>query len=150
MLELPVMQGDILANANPHYLLYDTQMRPMLNGSPNIIPPGYERLASEMRRFPTPGTLDIIEGLGVQFVIVHTGGLLNDDKRAALVSEASQGGRLAKLQELPDDRRYPAGSRAEVYRLIPSPSHFDRLGAAIPSGSTVLLADHPAHLRLYN
>lgn len=151
VIELPVGQDKTPVNTSPQYLFYNLPVgRPMLNGSPNIIPAGYERLFSEMRRFPSPGTLDIIEGLGAKFVVVHTGGLLSDDKRAALAKEAAPGGRLQLLQSFPDDWHYPPDSKAEVYRLIPQPSRLAKLKAAIPEGSSVLLADHPAHLRLYN
>jgi hypothetical protein len=154
LLELPVGLDKTPVNTSPQYLLYGVAHgRPMLNGSPNIIPPGYERLFSEMRRFPTPGTLDIIEGLGVRFVVVHTAGLLNDEKRAELERIAGEGTRLEEIASLPDVDRYgqPApGSRAVVYRVKADVGRFDRLGAAIPPGSSVLLADHPSKLRLTN
>jgi hypothetical protein len=151
LLELPVGTGQTPVNSSPQYLLYDLDpMRPMLNGSPNIIPPGYERLFSEMRRFPTPGTLDIVEGLGVKYLVVHTGGLLNDAKRATLAQEAGPGGRLELVKDFPDSSPYSPTNRAEVYRIRPSPSRFSKLRTAVPEGASILLADHPAHLRLYN
>ena len=141
-------------NTSPQYLLYGVAHgRPMLNGSPNIVPPGYERLFSEMRRFPTPGTLDIIEGLGVQFVVVHTGGLLNDEKRADLYRIAAEGTRLEQIADLPDVDPFGQSaphSKALVYRVKRDAGRFDRLKAAIPPGSSVLLADHPSKLRLTN
>lgn len=152
LLELPIGVDKTPVNSSPQYLLYALEHgRPMLNGSPNIIPAGYERLFSEMRRFPTQATLDIAEGLGVKFIIVHTGGLLNDDKRAALGKEAWPGGRLEMVQTLPDTN--PDGtpnptSEAVVYRLQPSPARLATLKAAIPAGASVLLADHPSKLRL--
>lgn len=154
LLELPVGLDKTAVNTSPQYLLYGVSHgRPMLNGSPNIIPPGYERLFSEMRRFPTPGTLDIIEGLGVQFLIVHTGGLLNDQKRADLKLIEQEGARLERVIGLPDVDPFgvPApASEAVVYRVKPDAARFNRLREAIPPGSTVLLADHPSRLRLTN
>jgi hypothetical protein len=151
LLELPVGTDKTPVNTSPQYLLYDLQDgRPMLNGSPNIIPPGYERLFSEMRRFPTPGTLDIIEGLGVKYLIVHTGGLLDDSKRTALAQEAAPGGRLELVKDFPDTWQVQSNGRAEVFRVKPSPDRFNKLRAAVPEGASILLADHPAHLRLYN
>jgi hypothetical protein len=154
LLELPVGLDKTPVNTSPQYLLYGVAHgRPMLNGSPNIVPPGYERLFSEMRRFPTPGTLDIIEGLGVKFVIVHTAGLLNDEKRAELDRIASEGTRLEQLVSLTDVDPYgqPASnSRAVVYRVKPAAGRFDKLRSAIPPGSSVLLPDHPSKLRLTN
>jgi hypothetical protein len=76
--------------------------------------------------------------------------LLNDEKREALRREAEAGGRLRLLQSFPDDWHFPAGSRAEVYRLVPQPGRLARLRDAIPAGASLMLADHPAHLRLYN
>ncbi len=154
LLELPVGLDKTPVNTSPQYLLYGVAHgRPMLNGSPNIIPPGYERLFSEMRRFPTPGTLDIIEGLGVQYVIVHTGGLLNDEKRAELERIAAEGVRLELVVSLPDVDPYgqPApDSKAVVYRVKTDATRFEWLKSAIPPGSSVLLVDHPSKLRLTN
>ncbi|MDQ3704905.1 MAG: hypothetical protein M3437_06740 [Chloroflexota bacterium] len=154
LLELPVGLDKTPVNTSPQYLLYGVAHgRPMLNGSPNIIPPGYERLFSEMRRFPTPGTLDIIEGLGVQYLIVHTGGLLNDEKRAELERIAAEGVRLEPVVSLPDVDPYgqPApNSKVVVYRVKTDATRFDWLKSAIPPGSSVLLADHPSKLRLTN
>lgn len=154
LLELPVGLDKTPVNTSPQYLLYGVSHgRPMLNGSPNIIPPGYERLFSEMRRFPTPGTLDIIEGLGVQFVVVHTGGLLNDEKRDELYRIAAEGTRLEQVADLPDVDPFGQSaphSKARVYRVKRAAGRFDRLRAAIPPGSSVLLADHPSKLRLTN
>jgi hypothetical protein len=152
LLELPVGQGEDPINTAPIYMVYELEhRRPMLNGSANIVPRGYERLFSEMRRFPTPGTLDIIEGLGVDYLLVHTGGLLNEGKVEALAAEAaSPGGRLQLVRSFPDMPNFPEGSRAELYRLVPAQGRFDRLREAVPPGSSVLLVDHPARLRMYN
>lgn len=150
LLELPIGQTDNPINTNPIYLLYGlSNGRPMLNGSSNIVPHGYDRLFYEMRRFPTPGTLDIIQGLGVKFVVVHTAGLLSDAKRQALVQEAARGGRLQLVESFPD---FGGGSRYrdEVYRVKPDPTRLKTMAEAIPAGSTVLLADQQAvNRRLY-
>jgi hypothetical protein len=152
LLELPVSQGESAINTSPIYMVYELEhRRPMLNGSANIVPRGYERLYSEMRRFPTPGTLDIIEGLGVDYLLIHTGGLLNDGKRADLAAEAaSPGGRVQLVRSFPDTPNFPEGSRAELYRIVPAQGRFDLLREAVPPGSSVWLVDHPARLRLYN
>ena len=152
LLELPVGQGEDPINTAPIYMVYELEhRRSMLNGSANIVPRGYERLFSEMRRFPTPGTLDIIEGLGVDYLLVHTGGLLNDGKREALATEAaSPAGRVKLVRSFADTPNFPGGSRAELYRIVPAQARFDRLREAVPPGSSVLLVDHPAHLRMYN
>jgi len=153
LLELPMDAGGSPANASPIYLMYGlAHDRPMLNGSANIIPPGYDRLFFEMRRFPSQGTLDTAEGLGVQYIIVHTGGLFSDEKRAALEQEAGPQGRLEEIAGFPDPM-YGPPSRAVVYRLTPRSANarqrFAALDRTIPPGSDVLLADHPARHRLY-
>ena len=149
LLELPVGTTSPPVNTNPIYLMYGLMHNHrMLNGSSNIIPPGYDRLYSEMRRFPTPWTLDIAQGLGVQVILVHTGGLLSDEKRAALAQESGPGGRLQQLAAFPDIGDNPA-SQAIVYKLKPSSQNVAALAAAIPEGAEVLLADHPGHQRLY-
>jgi hypothetical protein len=149
LLELPVGMGDRPINTNPITLMYGlAHGRPLLNGSANIIPPGYDRLFYEMRRFPTPGTLDLAQGLGVQYLVVHSQGLASDEKRADLAREAGPGGRLDLLARFPD---LPADPAAEVgvYRLRPDPARAAALAAALPPGANVLLADHPGHRRLY-
>jgi hypothetical protein len=149
LLELPISTAERPINTNPITLMYTlAQGRPLLNGSANIIPPGYDRLFYQMRRFPTPATLDLAEGLGVQILIVHNGGLLNDDRRAALTQEAEPGGRLEALGRFPDPLAPAAGSEAVVYRLKPSPARWTAVQAALPAGSEVLLADHPGHRQL--
>ncbi len=150
ILELPVGSGDTPINTNPIYLLYGlAHNRPMLNGSSNIVPSGYDRLFYEMRRFPTSGTLDIIEGLGVKFLVVHTYGLLNQAKRDALTKESAPAGRLEPVKNFPDYTGEPGFSDV-IYRVKPDPLRFAGLAAAIPEGSSVLLADQPAiNRRLY-
>ena len=148
LLELPVGEGKTPVNVNPIYLMYGlSHGRPMLNGSANIIPPGYDRLYYEMQSFPAPATLDIIEGLGVKFVVVHTRGLAADANRAELEKQAGPGGRLEAVQSFTD----PTDSRFKeaVYRITPAPQRFQALTALIPAGSSVLLADTNSHRRLY-
>jgi len=148
LLELPIGTAERPVNTNPIVLMYGlAHGRPMLNGSANIIPPGYDRLFYQMRRFPTPATLDLAEGLGVQYLVVHTGGLLNDERRAALAQEATPGGRLEELARFPDPLG-DATSAAVVYRLTPTPERWAALGAWLPAGAEVLLADHPGHRQL--
>lgn len=148
LLEVPVGEGRTPVNANPIYLMYGlSHGRPMLNGSSNIFPPGYDRLYYELQSFPAPATLDIIEGLGVKFVVVHTRGLAADANRAELEKQARPGGRLEMVQSFAD----PTDSRFKeaVYRVKPAPQRFQPLAALIPAGSSVLLADTNSHRKLY-
>jgi hypothetical protein len=133
--------------SSPIYLFYGLDhQRPMLNGSANILPAGYDRLYYEMQSFPAPATLDIIEGLGVKFVIVHTANLAADANRAELEKQAGPGGRLELVQGYPStDGR----SKDAVYRVKSDPQRFQPLASLIPAGSNVLLADTNSHRRLY-
>jgi hypothetical protein len=147
VLELPIgNEKNNMVNTNPIYLMYGlSHDRPMLNGSANIIPPGYDRLFYEMQAFPQVECLDIIEGLGVQYLIVHTEGLANIGQRTELEQLAGPGGRLALLKSF----ETPQGFKDLLYRVRSHSKRFQRLSALIPEGAEVLLADHPHHRRLY-
>ncbi len=148
LLELPMDTQPTPITSSPIYLFYGLDhRRPMLNGSANILPAGYDRLYYEMQSFPAPATLDIIEGLGVKFVIVHTANLAADANRAELEKQAGSGGRLELVQGFPNsaDSRF----KDAVYRVKPDAGRFQPLAALIPAGSSVLLADTNSHRRLY-
>ncbi|MBN9387030.1 MAG: hypothetical protein J0I20_03170 [Chloroflexi bacterium] len=147
LLELPMDTQPTPITSSPIYLFYGLDhQRPMLNGSANILPAGYDRLYYEMQSFPAPATLDIIEGLGVKFVIVHTANLAADANRAELEKQAGPGGRLELVQGYPStDGRF----KDAVYRVKPDLQRFQPLASLIPAGSNVLLADTNSHRRLY-
>lgn len=147
LLELPMDTQPTPITTSPIYLFYGLyHNRPMLNGSANILPTGYDRLYYEMQSFPAPATLDIIEGLGVKFVIVHTANLAADANRAELEKQAGPGGRLELIQSFPTaDGRF----KDAVYRVKPDPQRSQPLASLIPAGSNVLLADTNSHRRLY-
>ncbi len=149
LLELPINDQPTAITSNPIYLMYSlAHGRPMLNGSANIVPPGYERLRYEMLSFPSPATLDLAEGLGVQFVLIHTKGLSADANRAELERQTGPDGRLelVKTFEAYDgDSRFKDG----VYRVKATPQRFQKLSKLIPPGAEVLLVDHPNGKRLY-
>jgi hypothetical protein len=148
LLELPMGTTPTPITSSPIYLFYAQEhRRPMLNGSANILPAGYDRLYYEMQSFPAPATLDIIEGLGVKFVVVHTRELAADANRAELEKQAGPGGRLEAVRSFAD----PADSRFKevVYRVKPDPQRFQRFAELIPAGSSVFLADTNSRRRLY-
>jgi hypothetical protein len=148
LLELPMDTQPTPITSSPIYLFYGLDhRRPMLNGSANILPAGYDRLYYEMQSFPAPATLDIIEGLGVKFVVVHTVNLAADANRAELEKQAGPGGRLELVQGFPNaaDSRF----KDAVYRVKPDTARFQPLKALIPPGSSVFLADSNSHRRLY-
>jgi hypothetical protein len=139
LLELPMTE---LKTGDPTYLFYGlVHGRPMLNGAGNIIPAGYERLFNEMQSFPSPATLDIIEGLGVGAVVVHPQGLAAQANRDELERQVTPGGRLELLKSFGD---------GAVYKIKPDPTRFDKLRALIPEGASVYLADNLNHSKLYN
>jgi hypothetical protein len=151
LLELPVGDGEDPINTAPIYAVYGLQHRlPMLNGSSNIIPRGYDRLFYEMRRFPTPGTLDIVEALGVDYLVIHTAGLLNDEKRAALLNEEAKGERLERVAVF-TDYRGRKGSFDVLYRVKSNPARYASLAAgyqqaAIYGGPSLLPGQRPSLL----
>jgi hypothetical protein len=146
LLELPITNEKNPVNTSPIYLIYSLKHgRPMLNGSANIIPPGYDRLFYEMQSFPSPYSLDIIEGLGVQYVVVHTRGWINNNNLATLEQIARPEGRWELLKS------FDAGDgfKDAIYRVKPQRQRFEKLAAVIPEGAEVLIGDHPNHRRLY-
>lgn len=146
LLELPLTGEKNPVNTNPIYLMYGLlHDRPMLNGSANIIPPGYDRLFYEMQSFPQIHCLDIVQGLGVRYLIVHTGKLDSLSQRTQLEQLAGPDGKL----ELVKSFEAPDGSKDVIYELKSYKDRFQKLSTLIPEGSEVLLADHPNHLRLY-
>jgi hypothetical protein len=146
LLELPLTNEKNPVNTNPIYLMYGLfHERPMLNGSANIIPPGYDRLFYEMQSFPQIHCLDIVQGLGVRYLIVHTGKLNSLTQRAQLEHLAGPDGNL----ELVKSFEAPDGSKDVIYELKHYKERFQKLSTLIPEGSEVLLADHPNHRRLY-
>ena len=149
LLEVPLGKGATPINTSSIYLMYSlSHGRPMLNGSANIIPPGYDRLFNEMHDFPSSATLDIAESLGVKFIIVHTKDLDTDAARAELVKEASPGGRLKVVHRFPALNGDP-NSKDAIYRLKTHPQRFAKLAELIPAGAQVFLGDDNNHHRLY-
>ena len=133
LLELPMTGGTSPVNTNPDYLLYSLlHRRPMLNGSINILPPGYEGLYNEVRGFPDERSLDVAEGLGVKFLLVHRDNpALSAANRDSLAKQAGPNGRLEAVKEFGSD---------VIYRLKPS-GGFESLQKLIPPGASVLLGD---------
>ena len=141
--------GSSPINTSSIYLMYSlSHGRPLLNGSANIIPPGYDRLFNEMQNFPNPATLDIAFALGVKFIIVHPKALTTPAQRTALIQEAGPGGRLKIVHRFPaldGDPRY----KDVIYRLKAHPERFAKLAKIIPAGAKVFLGDDSSHHRLY-
>ncbi len=130
MLELPLNVASPV-NSYPLYALYNLlYRRPLLDGSANIVPNSYRRLFNEVRDFPDPRSLDVIEGLKVQFVIVHPG-LLSASQRKTLDDVLKAGERFDTVKNYPD----------ALLLKVKTSQRFAKLLAAMPSGSQVYLAD---------
>ena len=106
----------------------------LLNGSSDVVPSGYQALAEELHRGPTPRALAILRGLGVTHIVVH------DDQTLARVAERTRyvldndPGLTPKVADFGNDA---------VYRLAPT-GHYARLRAAVPRGARVYLAQDAA------
>lgn len=128
LLELPM---DQVINTNPLYAFYNLQYRrPLLDGSANIIPLGYQRLFNEMQDFPSSRSLDVIAGLQVQFIIVHTSDL-TQKQRQDLQTLLQGSSRLEIIRTFGD---------TEVLRLKPA-TQYAALAQIIPAGSKIYLGD---------
>lgn len=128
LLELPM---NVAVNTDPLYAFYNLQYRrPLLDGSANILPPGYQRLFNEMADFPDARSLDVISGLQVQFVIVHTSDL-TQKQRNDLQIALQAGTNLEIIKNFGDT----------LLLRLKAPTAFASLIQKIPLGSKVYLGD---------
>lgn len=136
LLELP-MNASNPVNTYPLYALYNLQYRrPLLNGSANIVPPGYTRLFNEMKDFPSVRSLDVIEGLKVQFLIVHPNDLTSN-QRKTLDTELKTANRLEIVKNF---------GEALLVRVKPD-ARFTGLLRKMPPGSQLLLSDESGNIQ---
>jgi hypothetical protein len=95
-----------------------------VNGYSGIVPPSYYPFREEMRTFPSEKTIRLLQGIGVQNVIIHSD--FPDRDRATLDAELAAHPELTLALAGPD----------AVYRLAPDPWMWD-LADAIPSDAVV-------------
>ncbi|MEI6045125.1 MAG: hypothetical protein WCS37_12310, partial [Chloroflexota bacterium] len=139
VLELPLTGPAVPININPEYALYGLlHRRPMLNGTANILPPGFERFYNEVKDFPDLRSLDVAEGLGVKFLLVHRANF-SQAGQEALTKLASPEGRLEIVREFGTD---------VIYRVKPS-KRFELPAQLIPQGAEVFIGDDTNHKSLY-
>jgi hypothetical protein len=121
-LELPMGDGPV-ASAWPNFwsLFHWNQT---VNGYSGIVPPTYYPFRERMRAFPSDDTLWLLQGIGVENILLH--GDFPDNRRAAVE---------AAIAERPQLTLELSGFDA-VYRLAPDPWMW-RLAEAIPAGETV-------------
>ncbi len=122
ILELPMGDGPV-ASAWPNY--WSTlHWSPVANGYSGIVPPSYDLLREQSKNFPDPEFVDILQGSGIETVLIHdTPGLAgqNDVNTSATA--------------------HPAVTRVltgkdSVYTIDPDPWMWD-FADAVPGGETI-------------
>lgn len=106
----------------------------VVNGSSDILPTGYLSLAEEIHRGPTNRSLRAMQGLGVNYIVVHYGNLT--DRLAARHRQffKAETELAVEVASFGDD---------VIYRLEPT-DEFNRLRALIPPDASVYLAQDEA------
>jgi hypothetical protein len=119
--------GELLNDRYQYFSLYYRQR--VVNGSANVVPKGYKMLYYELQHGPTPRALAILQGLGVNQIVVHYDQL-----------DAGEAARTRALLDRTGATTREAEFGADtVYRLAPS-ERFVRLRAMIPPTATVYLS----------
>ncbi len=135
--ELPFLVPDrddtISLNTRYQYFsLYYPQL--LMNGSGGVVPKAYKALAMELRPGPTSRNLAILQGLNVNYLVVHY-----DDIRMELGRHAAEKARAA-LRATPDQAQEVAVfGDTVVYQILPT-ERFTALRAAIPREATIYLS----------
>jgi hypothetical protein len=133
ILELPLPPDYTI----PAYLNLTTTVhwRSVIGGNSGFMPPAYDDFQNLVARFPDPAAIQLLQGLGVEQVVVHTA-----DYPAGWEQRAAQTGGITRDQ-YHEVARF--GSDI-VYGLAPDP-WLDRLVAAAPAGAAVVLPDVAAN-----
>jgi hypothetical protein len=89
--ELPVAPpSDAVGSArhNSHYMLHSMlHWQPTVNGYSGFVPPRHEMLFDQLTRFPDEGSVRALEGLGVNYVVMHRGEF-GEERFAKAVADA--------------------------------------------------------------
>jgi hypothetical protein len=89
--ELPVaLPSDAVGSArhNSHYMLHSMlHWQPTVNGYSGFVPPRHEMLFDQLTRFPDEGSVRALEGLGVNYVVMHRGEF-GEERFAKAVADA--------------------------------------------------------------
>ena len=89
--ELPVAPpSDAVGTArhNSHYMLHSMlHWQPIVNGYSGFLPPRHEMLFDQLTRFPDEGSVRALEGLGVNYVVLHRAEL-GEERFARAVADA--------------------------------------------------------------
>lgn len=122
--ELPMGEGEV-ASAWPNFWSM-MHWNDLANGYSGLVPPTYLDMRERMKAFPDDGSLELLQGIGVETVVVHED--FDEDRRAELDQT---------LLDHPDVELQVAGQDA-VYSIVPDPWIW-RLVAAVPDGQPVAL-----------
>ena len=69
MLEMPMGEGPV-ASAWPNF--WSTKhWNPVANGFSGVVPPTYDLLRERSRQIPDPGAIRLMQGLGIDYIVVH-------------------------------------------------------------------------------
>ena len=120
--------AELLNNQYQYYSFY--HQRPIVNGSGNVAPKGYQALYYELRDGPTPRALAIVQGLGVTHLLVHYDQLT---PAIAAKTRATLGAATGQVREA------ATFGQDVVYALLPT-DRFAELRARIPAGATIYLS----------
>jgi hypothetical protein len=113
VLELPMTGPPTPININPEYVLYGLMhQRPMLNGTANILPPGFQQLYNAVKNFPDERSLDMAESRGVKFLLVHRDNPeITPQSLESLAKLAGPDGRIEIVKEFEADVIYRLKSK---------------------------------------
>ncbi len=109
--ELPVTPpSDAVGTAryNSHYMLHSMlHWQPIVNGYSGFLTPRHEVLFDQLSRFPDEGSVRALEGLGVNYVVLHRGDY-GEERFAKVVADAQSlfPTRLVLEHEAADGRVY--------------------------------------------
>jgi hypothetical protein len=109
--ELPVASpSDAVGTArhNSHYMLHSMlHWQPIVNGYSGFLTPRHEVLFDQLTRFPDEGSVRALEGLGVNYIVVHRAEY-GEERFAKVVADAQAlfPTRLVLEHEAPDGRVY--------------------------------------------
>jgi hypothetical protein len=121
-IELPMGEGPV-ASAWPNYWSME-HWNEVVNGYSGFVPPTYYPLRERMRAFPDADTLHLLQGMGVENIIVHDEMPLEERARVE-----------AAISGFPELALALAGPDA-VYTLAPNPWMWE-LARSIPDGERV-------------
>ncbi len=127
MIEFPMGDG-IIASSWPNFWSI-FHWNPVVNGYSGIAPPVYYIFRDEMKSFPSPRTIALLQGIGVRNVVYHADPAI-DPASDPFLTAAKQSTELTQMVGAPD----------YVFELAPNPWMWD-LVAAVPHGKSVTLPD---------